>query len=154
MQGDIRLAPFYDMAFVKECVEAYVAQINQDPTLLQAPALHGPHSKYALPAEADGSSPGSAGRVELRWVVEGENGVACSLLSKGFRALKEATEAVLGFSRPYSIGGSLPLIRDLQDRGFDVQISGYGSSAKYHANDESADLDHLKGASRIIAKVT
>jgi acetylornithine deacetylase len=68
--------------------------------------------------------------VELKWLTSGENGVACKLDSKGYFALVKATEAVLGSAKPYSIGGSLPLIRDLQDAGFDVQISGYGSSSK------------------------
>ncbi len=86
---------------------------------------HGPHSKYTLPEQND-----FKGKVELKWLTSGENGVACKLDSKGYFALVKATEAVLGSAKPYSIGGSLPLIRDLQDAGFDVQISGYGSSSK------------------------
>jgi acetylornithine deacetylase len=55
--------------------------------------------------------------------------------------------------KPYSIGGSLPLIRALQEQGFDMQISGYGISAKYHADNESASLNALKNAAKIISKV-
>ena len=55
--------------------------------------------------------------------------------------------------KPFAIGGSLPLIRDLQDKGFDVMISGYGMSAKYHADNESASLTDLKRASQILGKV-
>jgi hypothetical protein len=34
-----------------------------------------------------------------------------------------------------------------------MQISGYGLSAKYHADNESASLNHLKNATKIISKV-
>lgn len=37
---------------------------------------------------------------------------------------------VLGKSQPYSISGSLPLVRWLQDQGYDVQICGYGLSSR------------------------
>lgn len=105
-------------------MEGYVAEINRDPSIVETPSIHGPHSKYVLP---DG---GARGSLELKWVVAGENGVACKLDSKGHQALLESTKCVLGDVKPYSIGGSLPLIRSLQEDGFDVQISGYGLSSK------------------------
>ena len=64
-----------------------------------------------------------------------------------------STEKVLGSAKPYAIGGSLPLIRDLQDQGYDVMIAGYGSSAKYHADNESASLTDFKRAVQIIANI-
>lgn len=42
------------------------------------------------------------------------NGVACNLESQGFQALCKATEEIVGHVEPYSITGSLPLIRELQ----------------------------------------
>jgi hypothetical protein len=42
------------------------------------------------------------------------NGVACNLESQGFKALCEATKEIVGHVEPYSITGSLPLIRELQ----------------------------------------
>ena len=42
------------------------------------------------------------------------SGVACNLDSPGFHALCKATEEVVGHVKPYSITGSLPLIRELQ----------------------------------------
>jgi hypothetical protein len=70
------------------------------------------------------------GMVDLTWIVEGENGVACNLESIGYKALVQATKEHLGDAKPYSIGGSLPLIRELHDDGFDVQIAGYGISSR------------------------
>lgn len=51
-------------------------------------------------------------------------GIACNLESLAFKRLHEATEEVLGESKPFSLCGSLPLVGDLQKAGFDVQASG------------------------------
>lgn len=48
---------------------------------------------------------------------EAMSGVACNLDSRGFHVLCKATEDVVGHVKPYSITGSLPLIRELQVRG-------------------------------------
>ena len=49
-------------------------------------------------------------------------GIACNLDSDGFKKLNEATKEVMGECKPYSITGSLPLVGDLQEAGFDVQV--------------------------------
>eukprot|EP01041_Mallomonas_annulata_P000871 gene871-1695_t len=146
VQGDIRVSPFYDVADVRVAIERYVAEINADPAFLVS-GVHGPHSKYTLPNED------RKGRLELAWVTDGENGVACSIDSVGHHAICAATKGVTGSCEPYSISGSLPLVRDLQEDGFDLQICGYGQSTKYHATNESASLSGLKTAVKIISKV-
>lgn len=45
---------------------------------------------------------------------EASAGVACNLDSRGFHVLCKATEEVVGHVKPYSITGTLPLIRDLK----------------------------------------
>jgi acetylornithine deacetylase len=147
VEGDVRLAPFYDVVDVRRAVDGYVAEINADPSILEAPHIRGPMSKYTLPHED------RKGIVDFKWLGDGENGVACNLNSTGYAALVEGTKSVLGDARPYAIGGSLPLIRDLQEQGFDVQISGYGISSKYHAENEAASLSGMKLATKIICKV-
>lgn len=42
------------------------------------------------------------------------SGVACNINSLGFHVLCKATEEVVGHVKPYSITGTLPLIRELQ----------------------------------------
>ncbi|QHO52908.1 Acetylornithine deacetylase [Arachis hypogaea] len=64
---------------------------------------------------------------------EANFGVACDLNFRGYDVLCKATEEVVGHVKPYSITGSLPLIWELQDEGFDVQTAGYGLMATYHA---------------------
>lgn len=53
-------------------------------------------------------------RVALEFDEAFMSGVACDLDSPGFHALCKATEEVVGHVKPYSITGSLPLIRELQ----------------------------------------
>jgi hypothetical protein len=57
-------------------------------------------------------------------VAQGENGIAVKLGTEGNVALVESTREVLGKAVPYSISGSLPLVRYLQDHDFDVQLCG------------------------------
>ena len=146
VQGDIRLTPFYEVAAARAVVEAAVAEINANPNIVLNES-RGPFSKYTLPTES------LQGTITLKWVTNGENGVACNLSSPGYAALVEATQLVTGNCIPYSIGGSLPLIRELQDEGFDVQISGYGFSSHYHANNECVSLNALKIATQVFSKV-
>eukprot|EP00897_Mesotaenium_endlicherianum_P009085 jgi/Mesen1/8204/ME000442S07481 len=86
-------------------VKGYVAEINKDPGQL---ATRGPCSKYTLPDE------GLQAKLEIEFEEMRMSGVACDLNSPGFHALCAATERVIGHVKPYSITGSLPLIRDLQ----------------------------------------
>ena len=58
----------------------------------------------------------------------------CCYMHAGFKALCDAFAAVSGECKPYSITGSLPCIRDLQEAGFDVQTLGFGKLAAYHSN--------------------
>lgn len=144
--GDVRLTPFYDCADVKTFLEARVAAMNAD---IEGVPSRGPFSKYVLPAD----SGGERGLIEIEWLSEGENGIACTIGSPGNLALVAATKAVLGKCEPYSICGSLPLVREMQDNGFDLQISGYGLSSRYHADNEYCKLSDMSNAARILANV-
>ena len=150
IEGDCRVSPFYDVKKVKEVLEAAAATINADPQGVLANfgnQYHGPHSKYVVPSIE------LTGRVDMKVNEGAENGIACNLESPGFKALVKATGDVLGSVEPYSIGGSLPLVRDMQDEGFDIQIAGYGFAARYHADNECASISALGSATKIIASI-
>ncbi|KAJ3680660.1 hypothetical protein LUZ60_016938 [Juncus effusus] len=127
ISGDIRLTPFYSPADVVKKLKEYVDDINANLDKLDT---RGPVSKYVLPNE------NLKGRVEIEFEEDMMAGVACNLESRGFEVLCKATQEVVGIAEPYSITGSLPLIRNLQDEGFDVQTSGYGIMNTYHAKNE------------------
>jgi acetylornithine deacetylase len=143
VSGDIRLTPFYDMEQAKRSVEGYVQYLNDN---LEAIPTRGNVSKYELPD-------GRKGVFTLVWVSEGENGIACDLSSPGHQALVEATREVKGEVTPFSISGSLPLVREMQESGYDLQICGYGKSSKYHAQNESCSLSDMKNAAQILSNV-
>lgn len=62
---------------------------------------------------------------------EAMSGVACDLDSRGFHVLCKATEDVVGHVKPYSITGSLPLIRELQVRDISVSSLNYIGFSKF-----------------------
>ena len=135
ISGDIRLTPFYEVATVRSKVDDFVADMNANISSLRT---WGPASKYEIPD--------CKGKLELTWGTGSMEGIACSLDSEGHRAIIAATEAVLGEAKPYSICGSLPLVRDLQRAGFDVQMTGFGRMDAYHADNEYCKLsDFTKG---------
>ena len=116
--GDIRLTPFYDYHDVITEFNQWVEEINNNPQeVLGSLSDKGPHSKYILPD-------GFKGSVKLT-IMSAENGIAVNMHSEGYNALLAATSKVLGSVKPYSINGSLPLVREMQSNGFDLQISGY-----------------------------
>ncbi|CAI5939842.1 unnamed protein product, partial [Closterium sp. NIES-65] len=122
----------------------YVADINANLSTLSGP---GPCSKFVLPEE------NLQGRLELEIAEAPMKGVACNLDSPGYHALVTATKDVMGECKPYSITGSLPLIRDLQEAGFDVQTMGYGVMATYHARNEYALLSDFKLGYRVLTNL-
>ncbi|KAL4373009.1 hypothetical protein AHAS_Ahas05G0038900 [Arachis hypogaea] len=74
------------------------------------------------------------------------------LRGRGYHVLSKATE-VVGHVKPYSITGSLPLIRELQDEGFDVQTAGYGLMATYHAQNEYCLFTDMSQGYRVFASI-
>ncbi|KAI3453413.1 hypothetical protein Pfo_010076 [Paulownia fortunei] len=131
--GDVRLTPFYSITDLIKKLQEYVEDLNANIEKLDT---RGPVSKYVLPDE------NLRGRMTI--TLDGATpGVACNLDSLGFHVLCKATEEVVGHVEPFSITGTLPLVRELQDEGFDVQISGYGLSDAYHANNEYCLLSDM-----------
>ncbi|KAK8626264.1 hypothetical protein V6N13_133915 [Hibiscus sabdariffa] len=133
ISGDVRLTPFYNVKDVMTKLQEYVDYINENISKLDT---RGPVSKYILHDE------NIRGSLTLTFD-EAMSGVACDLDSRGFHVLCKATEETVGHVKPYSITGSLPLIRELKDEGFDVQTSGYGLMATYHAKNEYCLLSDM-----------
>jgi len=143
ISGDIRLTPFHDVDVVVQSVNSIIADMNKDISALENIKELGPSSRFHGVA-------GVTPTVELEWLTKGDlhsmEGIACHIDSPGFHALVAAIEKVRGSSVPYSINGSLPLVRQMQRMGFDVQITGFGLSKTYHADNEYALLsDMVKG---------
>lgn len=144
ISGDIRVTPFYNVKEVAKRIQEYVDDINANISNLES---RGPVSKYILPDED------IKGRLYVDFDDIMTSGVACKLDSPGFHALCKATKTVMGAVKPYSITGSLPLIRELQDEGFDVQTAGYGVMATYHARNEYCLLADFRLGFKVLCNV-
>jgi len=143
VSGDIRLTPFYKVGDVKKAVEGYIADINANINSIPS---RGPCSKYELPD-------GKKGELKLTFGEHCLSGIACKRESPAFKALCDAITEVKGEAVPYSICGSLPLVGDMQEAGFDIQLIGFGKSEVYHANNEFCCLSDMVDATKILVRV-
>ncbi|HMR05067.1 MAG TPA: M20/M25/M40 family metallo-hydrolase [Polyangiaceae bacterium] len=134
VQGDIRLTPFYD---IEEAIGGAVKFIEElDARIDKDDAPRGfPRTRTVG---------GVRGKLKLTRKGRFMEGIACHLDSPGLARLTKAISDARGEeAKAYSMTGSLPLVRDLQRRGFDVQITGFGRSTYYHAPNEQAKLEHF-----------
>mmetsp|Transcript_21123 Transcript_21123/g.34678 ORF Transcript_21123/g.34678 Transcript_21123/m.34678 type:complete len:447 (+) Transcript_21123:1752-3092(+) len=150
ISGDVRLTPFYDIKELYDKMESWVKDLNDN---IEKLPTRGPMSKYVL--EGDDVDI-KRGVIELEWGASLKDcrhmeGIACDLSSVGFKALCDATAAVKGKAAPYSITGSLPLVREMQKEGFDLQITGFGLSKTYHADNEYVLLSDMRDAFKVLS---
>ena len=140
--GDMRVTPFYDIAANFERARAFVSSLND-----RIQTGNAPHGFPRIRTEA-----GAKGKIEF--IPEGKltEGIACNLDSPALLKLLSAITKVRGLEKvnPYSMTGSLPLVRQLQGRGFDVQITGFGESRSYHAPNEQGKLEDFEDGFRIL----
>jgi acetylornithine deacetylase/succinyl-diaminopimelate desuccinylase-like protein len=145
VEGDMRLTPFYDLDKACQAAAAFVEDLDQKLEQNQLPG------GLVQVRAADGR------RGSLKFSLQGRKmeGIACDLRSPGLEVLKQAIARVRGPDqvRPFSMTGSLPLVRDLQRRGFDVQITGFGRSTYYHAPNEQANLEHFRQGFAILEQI-
>lgn len=145
IRGDIRLVPFYDMRQALQGAIDFVAGLDK---AIQA---DDPPAGFPRVKTVDGH------RGSVKLVAKGRTieGIACNLDSPGLQALVDAMRDARGpdGARPYAMTGSLPLVRDLQRSGFDVQITGFGRSTYYHAPNEQATLEHFRQGFAILGGI-
>lgn len=146
VEGDIRLTPFYDVDACMRAVEQYAADINANITALPT---RGP-SRYEIKG-ANGEA--LRGTVKLTWSGHAMRGIACNIESVGYTALRDAIAHYKGKAEPYSVCGSLPLVGELQAKGFDLQVVGFGKSAVYHGDNEYLLLSDMRDAMKILFQV-
>lgn len=144
VRGDIRLTPFHDLAEVRRATEDFVKEL--DARLERDDVPKGfPRTR---------TQDGRRGTLSLRFEGGGTEGIACRLDSPGLQALKEAMKQVRGVdAQPFSLTGSLPLVRDLQRQGCDVQITGFGEMKYYHAPNEQAHLQDFRQGFSILREL-
>jgi len=138
-QGDVRVTPFYNIEEVYKKALEIAEDVKKNITTLPG---KGPSMGYQVDDKI--------GTFEFTFDPGCYRGIACNIESPGFIAFNDATKEVIGESIPYSIGGSLPLVYELQQEGYDLQIAGYGLSAKYHGVNEYAKLSDMTKGFKIL----
>jgi acetylornithine deacetylase/succinyl-diaminopimelate desuccinylase-like protein len=132
VRGDIRMTPFYDIDEAVAKARDFVESLN---ARIACAATGDPMARFRTVSAEVG---------HLRFVPKDQRtrGVACALTSPALTVLTQAIAEIAGTERlhPYSMTGSLPLVSDLEARGIDVQITGFGRGIGYHAPNESAHL--------------
>jgi len=156
IHGDIRLSPFYDIEACVKTVDSYVNEINAEMSRLPT---RGPFSKFVLGADVEiQNGETRTGLVELAWqgTIESfllHEGVACDIESQGFKALAQGCREVFNDIKPFSVNGTLPLVKQMQREGFDLQMFGCGLLAVYHGIDEYCLLSEFKNGYELVLRI-
>jgi len=157
VSGDIRLSPFYEVEDVMKAVQSYVDDLNNFD-LEQLP-VKGEWSKFVLGSDVM-TQPNELkrGLVELKWQGDEDTfklyaGVAVSVASDGHKALVQACREANGSVKPFSVNGSLPLVKNMQKSGFDIQLCGFGLMSVYHGVNEYCTVADMKKAYEILCRV-
>jgi acetylornithine deacetylase/succinyl-diaminopimelate desuccinylase-like protein len=140
--GDIRLTPFYDIQEALRGAQDFVATLDRQLRRGERPPGFPPVR----------TADGQRGSVRLEASERFLEGIACDLSSPGLRALEQAMARVIGSRRVrrQCMTAALPLVRDLQRRGFDLQITGFGLAPSLHAPNEHAKLDDFSDGFAIL----
>lgn len=83
-------------------------------------------------------------RIEFKWIMGPFCGIVTNLESDGYKLIKDATLAHHPTCDSCSDLGAVPLVKQMQDAGIDIQIIGYGVGDVYHGNDEYCTLSGMR----------
>jgi len=156
ISGDIRLSPFYEVEEVKEAIEQYVKDLNDEMDMIPT---RGPYSKFLLAEDVEVQAGElRKGKLELKWqgdmdVFKLYAGIACSLNSEGHKALVQSCRETHASVKPFSVNGSLPLVKMMQKQGFDIQLCGFGLMAVYHGVNEYCSLKAMSNAHEVLLRI-
>lgn len=141
IKGDIRITPFHSIKDIKAAIARYIEEIDMNSLPTSG------YGTYELVEE------GLKPKISFEWLGDECAGIACSLESVGHRSLRTAVAEIHGRSREFSITGSLPLVADLKEAGYDVQVTGFGRMEAYHAKNEFALFSEFAQGFQILARV-
>merc|ERR1712130_455002 len=141
------------MGDVKDRVEQFVADLNNE---IQHLPTKGDWSKFVLD-DSVALQPNELrrGKVELKWQGDMDTfkmyaGIAVNLDSDGHKALIQSVRETYASVKPFSVNGSLPLVKMMQKQGFDIQLCGFGLLAVYHGINEYCEIKDMQKAHEIL----
>lgn len=139
--GDVRMTPFYDPFEMKVKMLEYAESIN----LHEIKKWHSGFVTKCTNEEKDHEA-----FIEFEWVFGPYCGVAVDTSSLGYSLIKDATLQHHQTCTGCSDLGAVPLVKDMQDAGVDLQIIGYGIGSVYHGNDEYCTISGMRKGFNIL----
>lgn len=135
--GDVRMTPLYDPFKLKVDMLEFANSIDVE----KLEKWHEHFSPTCGEVKA---------KLEFTWEFGPYCGVACDLTSKGYSLLKDATLRHHNKCVGCSDLGAVPLVKEMQDAGIDIQIVGYGVGDVYHGNDEYCTISGMQKGFNIL----
>ena len=141
--GDVRMTPFTDPYKLKIQLSEYVNSIdlNTISTVME--------TEYH-PCFVTTASDGTQCTYKFEWIKEPYCGIAVDTNSDGFVNLMKATTHHHDNCHFKSDLGAIPLVGQMQNAGFDIQMVGYGIGSVYHGNDEYCTISGMKKGYEIL----
>jgi acetylornithine deacetylase len=139
--GDVRMTPFYDAYYIKDEMLKFTKELN----VHNLPKWH--ECMDTVCGEGDQRVEAI---IDFQWVFGPYCGIACDTSSKGYELITAATSKHHGSCKGSSGLGAIPLVKEMQDSGIDVQIIGYGATEAYHSNNEYCTLSGMEKGFNIL----
>lgn len=139
--GDVRMTPFYDPFYIKDQICQFVDNLDVHSLLKW-------HENFTTKCQ-NGDKEVEA-KLDFKWVFGPYCGIACDNKSYGYNLIKEATLKHHDNCKGCSDLGAVPLVKEMQDAGIDIQIIGYGNGDAYHANNEYCTISGMEKGFNIL----
>lgn len=66
------------------------------------------------------------------------------------QALVQSCRETYSVVKPFSVNGSLPLVKMMQKQGFDIQLCGFGVMSVYHGVNEYCTFEDMRKAHEVL----
>lgn len=139
--GDVRMTPFYDPFEMKVKMLEYAESINLHE-------IQKWHSGFVTKCTNEDKE--HEALIEFEWVFGPYCGIAVDTASLGYSLIKDATLSHHPTCTGCSDLGAVPLVKEMQMAGVDLQIIGYGVGSVYHGNDEYCTISGMRKGFNIL----
>lgn len=140
-EGDVRLVPIYDPYHVQSHITKFVKNFDFS-------SIDTGHKNLLTKLED-----GTTVTATFEWSPRIYKGIMCNLKTNGFKYLQSAVKTVTNNANTYANLGGLPLVLDLAEAGFDVQMIGFGKEIAYHAANEHCLLSDMRNGYNIFVEL-
>lgn len=139
--GDVRMTPFFDPFETKVKMLEYAESIDVH-------SLARWHDGFVTKCGNDESQ--HEATIEFSWIFGPYCGIAVDTKSDGYKMIKEATLEHHPVCTGCSDLGAVPLVKEMQMAGVDLQIIGYGVGEVYHGNNEYCTISGMRKGFNIL----